>query len=141
MLYLDNPLSLESKFKAWDENLIAPPNQTVLNTCVWLGVFLRYKEIFLIGADSTFMQDIRVDQETNLLYLIDSHFYGEIKRPIYTDADGTIPQKLHVELNSISVMLSNYWDLKYYADYAGVKIYNASKYSLIDAYERRKRIN
>lgn len=134
-----NPTSIELKFKAWDENTCPPPNQTVLNTCVWLGIFLRYKQVFLVGADTSFMELLKVDQESNMVYTIDSHFYGEKKRiQLYTDVDGKIPQKLHVELNAIAQVLSNYWDLKYYADFVGVKVYNASKYSLIDAYERKK---
>jgi len=128
------------KFKAWDNNLIAPPTQTCLNTCVWLGIFLRYKCIYLIGADTSWIEQLHVDQETNEVYTIDSHFYGKKKQLLYADVEGKVPKKLHEELNCISRALSLYWELKYYADYAGVKIFNLSKYSLIDAYERRKEI-
>ena len=83
---------------------------------------------------------MHVDQETNELYTIDSHFYGEKKVVLYADNEGKVPQKLHDELNCISRALSAYWDLKGYADYAGVKVFNASKYSLIDAFERKKNI-
>lgn len=127
-----------SLYEMWDSNLLAPPAQTCLNTSVWLGVFLRYKNVFLIGADTSWIELIRVDQETNKLYTIDSHFYGEVKRPLYADIEGKVPQKLHDELNNISSALEKYWKLKEYAEYAGVHIYNASNYSLIDAYERKK---
>ena len=130
----------DSKYKMWDSNFLPPPAQTCLNTCVWLGIFLRYRKIYLIGADTTWIEQLHVDQETNEVYTIDSHFYGKKKVPLYADVEGKIPQKLHDELNCISRALSLYWDLKYYADYAGVQIFNASKYSLIDAYERVKRI-
>lgn len=136
-----SPTSLQEKYEAWDKNLIAPPAQTCLNTCVWLGVFLRYKKIYLIGADTTWMEELHVDQETNELYFYDTHFYGKKKVPLYSDVEGRIPQKLHEQLNCISVALSLYWDLKYYADYVGVKVFNASKYSLIDAYDRKKVID
>lgn len=135
-----SPTSLQEKYEAWDKNLISPPAQTCLNTCVWLGIFLRYKKIYLIGADTTWIELLHVDQETNEVYTIDSHFYGKKKVPLYADVEGKIPQKLHDELNCISGALSQYWELKKYADYAGVKVYNASKYSLIDAYERKKEI-
>lgn len=138
---IDNCLSAQlSKYELWDSNLIAPPAQTVLNTAVWLGIFLRYKNIYMIGADTTWIENLHVDQETNEVYTIDSHFYGEKKIPLYADVEGKIPQKLHDELNCISRALSQYWDLKGYADYAGVKVFNASKYSLIDAFERKKNI-
>lgn len=134
------PTSLQKKYESWDNNLISPPAQTCINTCVWLGIFLRYKKIYLIGADTTWIELLHVDQETNELYTIDSHFYGEKKVVLYADNEGKVPQKLHDELNCISRALSAYWDLKGYADYAGVKVFNASKYSLIDAFERKKNI-
>ncbi len=133
------PISLQKKYEAWDKNLISPPAQTCLNTCVWLGVFLRYKNIYMIGADTTWIEQLHVDQETNEVYTIDSHFYGEKKVTLYADVEGKIPQKLHDELNCISRALEQYWELKEYADYTGVKVYNASKYSLIDAFERKKK--
>ncbi len=129
-----------NKFEAWDLNLIPPPAQTCLNTCVWLGICLRFKSVYLIGADTTWLELLHVDQETNEVYTIDSHFYGKKKDILYSDVEGKIPQKLHDELNCISWALKRYWDLKDYAEYAGVKIYNASKYSLIDAFERKKDI-
>ena len=132
--------SSQMKYDAWDHNLIAPPAQTCLNTCVWLGIFLRYKKIYLIGADTTWIELLHVDQETNEVYTIDSHFYGTKRVTLYSDEEGTPPQKLHDELNCISRALSQYWELKYYSDYAGVKVFNASKYSLIDAFERKKNI-
>ena len=130
--------SSQDKYKAWDQNLMAPPAQTCLNTCVWLGIFLRYRDVYLIGADTTWIEQLHVDQDTNEVYTIDTHFYGEKKVVLYADDEGKIPQKLHDELGCISRALSQYWDLKYYADYAGVKVYNASKYSLIDAFDRAK---
>ncbi len=127
-----------NKFEAWDLNLIAPPAQTCLNTCVWLGICLRFKRVYLIGADTTWIELLHVDQETNEIYTIDSHFYGKKKVILYSDEEGQVPQKLHDELNCISRALESYWDLKTYADYAGVNVYNASEYSLIDAFERKK---
>ena len=128
----------DNKFDFWDQNLISVPAQTCLNTCVWLGIFLRYSEIYVIGADTSWIELLHVDQDTNEVYTIDSHFYGKRKMPLYKDTEGKIPVKLHEELNSISNALRSYWDLKAYADYAGVKVYNASEYSLIDAFERKK---
>lgn len=128
----------KAKYELWDENLVPPPAQTCLNTCVWLGIFLRYKKLYIIGADTSWIEDLHVDQENNMIYSIDKHFYGEKKIYLYSDVEGKIPQKLHEEINCISRALSSYWELKEYADYAGVEVYNASAYSLIDAYERSK---
>ncbi|MGI5172146.1 hypothetical protein H0R92_00900 [Treponema sp. OMZ 840] len=125
-------------FQNLDENLIAPPAQTVLNTCLWLGIKLKYDAIYLLGADTSWTEQVSVDQTTNELYTIDKHFYGEVKRPVYGDVDGKIPRKLHEELEADAKVLRNYWELKTYAQHVGVAVYNASAYSLIDAFERKK---
>lgn len=130
-----------SKNEAWDINLLFPPGQTVLNTCVYLSIYWGYPEVFLVGADTSFLADLRVDQETNELYSIDTHFYKKdmYKDPIYDKNNRrAVGTTLHEELQSIATALSSYWDMKYYADWKGVKVYNASEYSWIDAFERKK---
>lgn len=130
-----------SKYEAWDHNVLFPPSQTVLNTCVYLSIYWGYPETFLVGADTSFLADLRVDQETNELYTIDTHFYKKdlYKDPIYDKNNRrVIGTTLHEELQSIATALSAYWDLKFYADWKGVKVYNASEYSWIDAFERKK---
>lgn len=130
--------SSTNKYELWDKNLIAPPAQTCLNTALWLGVFLRYQNIYLIGADTSWIELLRIDQESNALYTIDSHFYGREKIQLYSDKEGKVPRELHDELRNISEALRLYWELKEYAAFAGVNVYNASEYSLIDAFERKK---
>jgi hypothetical protein len=131
-----------SMMEAWDKNLIAPPGQTVLNAAVWLGIYWGYKETYLIGADTSFVADLHVDQETNIVYSIDTHFYST-KEVALDDFDiknnrRTFGTKLHEEYFSAGTALKDYWDMKAYADWKGVKVYNASEYSWIDAFERKK---
>lgn len=131
-----------TKFEAWDRNLICPPTQTVLNTAVWFSIYCGYDETYLIGADTSFLADLRVDQETNILYTEDTHFYNN--KEVYGDNYDNVKKrrpigtKLHEELFSIGTALKDYWDMKAYADWKGVKVYNASEYSWIDAFERKK---
>lgn len=131
-----------SKYEAWDKNYISPPAQTVLNTAVWLSIYWGYKETYIVGADTSFLADLRVDQETNILYTEDTHFYSN--KDVYKDSYDSIKKrrpigtKLHEELFSIGTALKDYWDMKKYADWKGVKVYNASEYSWIDAFERKK---
>lgn len=131
-----------SKFEAWDKNLISPPAQTVLNTAVWLSIYWGYTETYLVGADTSFLADLRVDQETNLLYTEDTHFYSnkDVHKDIYDSIKKRRPigTKLHEELFSIGTALKDYWNMREYADWKGVKVYNASEYSWIDAFERKK---
>ena len=131
-----------SKFEAWDKNLICPPAQTVLNTAVWLSIYWGYKETYLVGADTSFIQDIYVGQKDNVLYTIDSHFYKN--EDVYNN--GLEPEKkgrkfgmdMEQLLESVYVMFKSYRELREYAEWKGVKIYNASEYSMIDCLERKK---
>lgn len=126
------------KYKLWDLNFLAPLAQTVINTAVHLGIALRYEKIYLLGADTSWHANYELDQETNILYSVDTHFYGTRRIPLYIDTEQTCPSKLHEELAMVSCALGGYWTLESYARYAGVKIYNASEFSWIDAFERRR---
>jgi len=126
------------EFEAFDKNLIAVPSQTVLNACLYYGIFKRYEYIYIMGADTNWIEKVHVNQETNQVYMYDEHYYGTDKRPLFIDVYGKVPSKLHEELYAFARALESYWVLKDYADYAGVTIYNASEYSLIDAFERNK---
>lgn len=135
-----------SKFEAWDRNLIGPPAQNVLNVCIYLALFWKYPEIYLVGADSSFLEDIRVDQETNELFSIDSHFYKQEK--VYSKSDKNLfdPKRGRIKkdrtvgvlVGLYSKMFLYYEELRKYADYRGQKVYNASEYSWIDCFERKK---
>ncbi len=128
----------EEKFKLWDKNLLCIPAQTVLNSCLYYGIAKRYSEIYIFGADTNWIEQVRVNQETNQVYTFDEHFYGKEVRPLFSDVEGKVPSRLHEELYACARASESYWELKAYADYAGVKVYNASDYSLIDAFERKK---
>ena len=133
----------KTKFEAWDENLIAPPAQTVLNTCIYLSIYWNYKEVFLVGADSSFLESLRIDQITNDIYINNSHFYQEedVYSSDYYDASKGIKMEgwsLHNLIWAYGNMFKMYEELKEYADYKGVNIYNASEYSWINVFERKK---
>lgn len=131
-----------SKFEAWDKNLICPPAQTVLNTAVWLSIYWGYKETYLVGADTSFIQDIYVGQKDNVLYTIDSHFYKNedvCNSALEPEKKGRkFGMDMEQVLESVYVMFKSYRELREYAEWKGVKIYNASEYSMIDCLERKK---
>ena len=129
-------------FRVWDKNKGYPPAQTVLTTCVWFSIYQGYKETYLVGADTSFIQDIYVGQNDNVLYTIDRHYYqnqdvcpSELEkekggRKFDTDMEGI--------LSDVHTMFKEYKLLKRYAEWKGVSIYNASEYSMIDCFERKK---
>ena len=133
----------KTKFEAWDENLIEPPAQTVLNTCLYLSLYWNYKETYLIGADTSFLESLRIDQETNDIYIAKSHFYQdeEVYEQNYYEKDKGAKMTgwtLHDLIWAYGNMFKMYAELKEYADYKGLKVYNASEYSWINVFERKK---
>ena len=129
--------SKKEQFILFDMNKIGVPAQTVLNTAIYLGIFWKYKSIILIGADTSWHEDVRVDQKTNQVYFEDKHFYSQKRKILYLDLKETIPKKFHEELQNICDALKSYWLLREYAEYNSVSVFNASGKSWIDAFERK----
>ena len=142
ILFYNNMIDLidyknkDTQFKYFNKNKLKTPAQTVLNTAVFLAIFWKYKNIVLLGADTSWHKELNIDQDTNKLYIYDEHFYDNKKRFIYKDMEETIPIKLHEEFRAICIALENYWLLRDYAKYNSVTVYNASSVSWIDAFER-----
>lgn len=133
-----------SKYEAWDKNYICPPYQNVMNVAIYLSLYWSYPETYLVGVDMSSLEDIRVDQETNELFSIDRHFYNNNEiysdKKLFDEKRGRIRSdwKLHEYIYAFGRMFEYFYDLKQYADYKGLKVYNASEYSWINVFERRK---
>lgn len=134
-----------TKFEAWNQNLYCPPGQTVLTTCIWLSVYWGYKETYLIGADTTFLLEANVDQSNNAVYSTDKHFYNA--NDVYGNSawfDKETKNRRYLNepmtqlISEVKIMFDEYNLLNEYAKWKGVKIYNASEFSWIDVYERKK---
>ena len=125
------------KYILWNHDAISPLAMNVLNAGLTVFTALKVKDIYLVGADSSWITTYEVDQKNNILYCRDEHFYGVRRIPIYKDSESKIPSHLHDELKFVSTALYSYWVLKDFADYNGVNIYNSSAYSWIDAFERK----
>lgn len=131
-------------YEAWDRNLICPPDRNSLSVGLYLSLYWNYPETYLIGVDMSSLEDIRVDQETNELFSIDRHFYNN--NSVYSDKNlfdakrGRIRSdwKLHRYIYQYAEMFENFYDLSLYAQYKGLKVYNASEYSWINCFERKK---
>lgn len=119
--------------------MISPPPQTVANLAVGLGVVMGYREVWLLGADTSMHTMMRVDQSTNELYLENSHFYGSKRERVVKSGVVDNPATVSSWLSSISRMFFGYERIRAFADYCGVRVVNASSFSWIDSLERAKR--
>jgi hypothetical protein len=124
------------QFVLFNKNKLAPPAQTVLNTALYMCIFWRYKNIVLIGADTSWHEELKVNQKTNVLFFENKHFYETKGMLLYKDVKKTIPEKTYEYFYNIARALELYWLLREYAEFNSVKVYNASSKSYIDAFER-----
>ena len=133
MVYFDDrvPLPPDTKdFAGMDRNRYWPPTMNVLNAAIYAAIVWRYPEIMIVGADNSFIADLRVDQRDNRLYRDDTHYYGTSK--VYF----ANPITLGEEFANLSLAFKFYNKLREFADWAGVRVINATDYSWIDAFER-----
>ncbi len=117
-------------------NLGMPRPHNVLIPSIMIGINLGYKEIFLLGADHSWLPEVTVNNENEVL-VNQKHFYDEhtATPQLMTQKGGY--RKLHEILFKWYVSFKSYFVIQDYALEKGVSIYNATPNSFIDAFERK----
>lgn len=122
---------------AYQYNLGAPAAQNVLVAGGYILVKLLYKNIYLVGADHSWHTEIKVDEENRLL-LKDKHFYNT--DPTYSPWKKDLIThelwKVHEIFYALGKMFEGYHELKDFSNIMNSKIYNLTKDSFIDAFEK-----
>ncbi len=121
----------------YNKNLGMPPPQNVLIAAIMLALNMRYKNIFIIGADHSWHESL-VLKEGNKMEIEDSHFYdrNENRKLTIQDAESQKEYKLHELFAIWARAFGSYWYIKDYADSIKAKIFNASEKTYIDAFDR-----
>ncbi|WP_343616095.1 hypothetical protein [Flavobacterium sp.] len=123
------------------KNLASPRIQNVLIAAIYASINIGFEKINVFGADHSWTKELFVNDD-NQVGCVDDHFYHK-ETPslrLYTRYDG-VNYKMHELLRDFAYMFEGYHILKKYADYKGAKIYNRSKGSFIDAFERKESIS
>lgn len=114
-----------------------PRPRNVLIPSIMLGLGLGYREIYLTGADHSWLRTISVNNR-NEVVSVQPHFYkeeaGEEAR-VVSEYRG---YRLHDILDSFRIAFRSYHAIRRYADSIGASVYNATPGSFIDAFERRQ---
>lgn len=106
-------------------NFAIPSGINVLLASLCAGITMKYKHIYLLGADSTWHKQLNVDSN-NKVYSLETHYYHDKEEKIYT------PYKLSFHMQCITEAFKAY-------DALGMSfphIYNCSSISMIDAFKR-----
>lgn len=116
--------------------LALPRVQNVVIGAIGCLMGKGFKEINLYGVDHSWTTALIVNQD-NVVCLKDSHYYDkEVTSTPWYKVTGE-HYKIHECLRDIAQMFASYWDLRLYADNIGVRIYNCTQNSFIDAFVRK----
>ncbi|GAB3023624.1 hypothetical protein [Spirosoma pulveris] len=117
-----------------------PQAQTVIIAALALMINRKFKTIYLFGADTSWHEQIRLNDQNQLL-IKQIHFYDKPKdlthQPVYLDAQRQRTFSMAAQFLSLHKAFRGYEVLRDYADYRGVQVINASAKSYIDAFERQ----
>lgn len=125
----------------WFENAMMnshrgmPRPRNVLIPSIMVGIWLGYKEIYLLGADHSWLKTLSVN-DRNEVVSIQPHFYKEDSREQQRVNEVYVNRQLHEVLESMMIAFKSYHRIREYADRCGTQIFNSTPSSMIDAFER-----
>jgi hypothetical protein len=123
------------------KNLAMPQCQNVLVASLFLAINIGFKNIYFIGADHTWHENLIVNQD-NILCIKDVHYYDEgteiRHKPFYKGLHVKDTFKVAEIFETWAKVFKGYGVISEYSKYTNTHIFNASEVSFIDAFERRK---
>ena len=134
----DTPIEGFDWFKhlCFKKNIGIPRPHNVVVPSLMVALDSGFKEIDLVGVDHSWLNELSVNEDNEAL-VGQQHFYDEKtneKEVMYKL--GRRPRRLHEILEKFMLTFRAYFEIKAYADSKDVKIYNLTKGSFIDAFER-----
>lgn len=121
----------------YDLNLATPQCQNVVVFTTFVLVRRKATRIFLFGAENDWHAQVTVNKE-NWLELNDDHVYKthtDKKAVVLKNEDGSRRTMTQLLESSVKVF-KGYAEIERYSRKENVKVYNCSKNSFIDAFER-----
>lgn len=120
-------------------NLAAPQSQNILVYALFFGVKIGVKRLFLFGAENNWHNNVTVNKNNELM-LHEVHVYEkkqeQIVRMIKDPVDPSKSITMAVLLEACAKVFKGYTVVNRYAETKHTRIYNCSKNSLIDSFER-----
>jgi len=115
--------------------LSTPLLQNVVGACIFNAINMGYKKIELFGVDHSWLRDICVNNKNQVCWR-EIHFYGKEELRPFLKSNGET-YKMYEILFDFGNMFLGYQLLYNYSIYRCAKIYNNTKESFIDSFERR----
>lgn len=121
---------------AYSSGLAMPRPRNVLIPAIMTAIRAGYKDIYVVGADHSWLETVRVT-DNNLVVSIQPHFYTDSKEELDRSAKVYENIRLHQLLESFSIAFRSYHTLQRYAHTHGIRIYNSTPSSYIDAFPHK----
>lgn len=109
-----------------------PRPRNVLIPALMTALRMPFETIYVAGADHSWLKEIWVNEENVVMEDL-NHFYDKKGSERYVSS-----KHLHDLLLSMHIAFKSYHIIRAYADSRGRKIYNVTKGSYIDAFERKR---
>ena len=119
------------------KGLAMPRPRNVLIPAIMQAIASGYDEIYLVGADHTWPHTLYVD-DRNRVVTVQPHFYEDNQEELDRVAEAYAGIHIADVLQSMVIAFRSYHQIREFADKNGVKIYNATPGSLIDAFTRKR---
>ncbi len=120
------------------KGLGVPRPHNVLIPAISLALRLSFTKIYLAGADHSWLKEISVDDDNNVL-VNQKHCYDEhTSKAQSVKQENLSSAKLYIILYHLHIAFKQYFILRNYAGKVNKKIYNITPNSFIDAFERKQ---
>lgn len=115
-----------------------PRPHNILIPSLMAAIGMKYKNVFILGADHSWLKEISVD-ESNVVLINQKHFYDEnSSKPLTMKRGDNADRRIHEVLEKFVLTFRGYHIIEEYSKRKGTKIYNSTPNSFIDAFERKE---
>lgn len=121
---------------AFRHRLAMPRPRNVLIPSIMIAIWLGYKQIYITGADHSWMQTISVNNN-NEVVSVQPHFYKDDEKEIKRVNTEYMRYPLHKIIHSFYTAFKAYHDIEAFAETCGTDIFNSTPESFIDAFRRK----
>ena len=122
---------------AFSNRMGMPRPRNVLIPSIMQAIAMKYRTIYVAGADQSWLKTLSVDDE-NRVVSIQPHFYKEKESEEERIRVDYMKVKLHEILESMCIAFRTYHTIQRYAKTVGADIINITPNSFIDAFPRKK---
>lgn len=126
------------KFRCFSLRWGMPRPHNVMIPSLMISIWKGYKRIYLLGADHSWLSEISVTDENEVL-INQKHFYdyhSSVGKPL--DKRGRGKRNLSELLHKFMTAFASYFEIKTFAERKNISILNATDGSFIDAFDRIK---